>query len=163
MSGYEARAADARLDGVWTHDDVERRLREAMITQRRMPMPKSGMPAGNRANWPEHPYAAIDRAGWILDADSPEYLRRNEADQNRTRLHATDDQIREMDECLNWLMMIRDGRHRKVVHARSQGWPESERHMYSFNQIAREMNTNRETARQWYRAGIKRIAMELSR
>lgn len=147
---------------IWTHDDVERRLREAMTTLRRIPMHANGMPATDHATWPEYAYNAADRADWIIGADTPEYLRRNEADQNRIRLHATRDQIRELDECLDWLAFIRDGRKRKVVFARSHVWPESERPMASFNQIAHKMNTNRETVRQWYRAGIKRIAMELS-
>ena len=152
-----------RIAGVWTHDEVERRLREAMTTLRRIPMHANGMPSTAGATWPDYPYNVADRAGWIIGAGTPEYLRRNEADQNRTRLHATADQIREMDECLQWQFLIRDRRHWVVVDARSQVWPESERHIYSYNQLARKMNTNRETVRQWYRAGIKRIARELSK
>ena len=151
------------MERVWTHDDVERRLREAMTTLRRIPMHANGMPSSAGATWPDYPYSMADRAGWIVDAKTPEYLRRNEADQNRTRLHATRDQIRDLDECLAWLLAIKDGRMRKVVFARSNVWPESERHIYSYNQIARKMNSNRETVRIWYRAGIKQIAMELSR
>lgn len=147
---------------IWTHDDVERRLREAVTTLRRLPMPTGGMPAGDRANWPEYPHNAADRAGWIVGADSPEYLRQGDADRNRIRLHATKDQIRELDECLEWLTKIRDGRMRKVVFARSHVWPDSDRPMFSYTKLAREMKANRETVRLWYRTGIKRIAMELS-
>ena len=151
-----------RMAGVWTHDDVERRLREAMTTLRRIPMHVNGLPQGDRANWPEYAYNAADRADWIVGADTPEYLRRNEADQNRTKLHATRDQIREMDECLGWRLYVKDRRHWKVVEARSHAWPESERHMISWPMLARQMHTSVSTLKRWHRAGIKAIAMELS-
>ena len=152
----------SEIQRIWTHDDVERRLREAVTTLRRLPMPLDGMPAGNRANWPQYYHNAADRAGWIVGADSPEYLRQGDADRNRIRLHATRDQIRELDECLEWLLLIKDLRSRKVVFARSHVWDGSERPMFSYNKLARQMNTNRETVRQWFRGGIKTIAMGLA-
>ena len=162
MTDMTARFGTA-LPGVWTHDEVERRLQAAITTLRRMPMPANGMPGGAGACWPDYTHDLSDRANWIVGADTPEYLRRNEDERNRTRLSVTVDQIRDLDECLKWLRLIRDGRQRKVVFARSHVWPESERHVYSYTQIARKMNTNRETVRQWYRAGIKAIAVGLSR
>ena len=152
----------SQLAGVWTYDDVERRLIAACTTLRRIPMHRNGMPQGDHANWPGYAYNAADRADWIVGADTPEYLRCNEADQNRTRLHATRDQIRQMEECLEWLMLIRDGRKRKVVFARSHVWPESGRPLYSYQKLSGAMNTNRETVRQWYRSGIKTIAILLT-
>ena len=152
----------SELAGVWTHDDVEHRLIAACTTLRRIPMHVNGMPQTDRANWPEYAYNAADRADWIVGADTPEYLRRNEADQNRTRLHATADQIRELDECLNWLMMIRDCRKRKVVFARSHVIPDAARPMVSWPRLAREMHTSVSTLKRWHRAGIKAIVMGLS-
>ena len=153
------------MAGIWTHDDVERRLREAMTTLRRFPMHANGMPSSAGATWPDYPYDAVDRAGWVIEADSPEYLRRNDADQNRTRLHATADQIRELDECLEWLVLIDGGCKRKIVFARSHMWPNSDppRHVISWPRLAREMHTSVSTLKRWYRAGIKAIAMELSK
>ena len=155
----------SQLAGIWTHDKVERRLREAMTTLRRIPMHVNGMPQTDRANWPEYAYNAADRADWIIGADTPEYLRRNEADQNRTRLNATADQIRELDECLDWLTLIQGGCKRKVVFARSHMWPDSDppRHMVSWPMLARKMHTSVSTLKRWHRAGIKAIAMGLSK
>lgn len=151
-----------QFSGLWLHDDVERRLREACTTLRMLPMPIDGMPAGDRSNWPEIVRNAADRAGWVVGSDSPEYLRQGDADRNRVRLMATSDQIREMDECLAWLMLIRDGRYRKVVFARSHVWPDSERPMAKWPRLAREMHTSVSTLKRWYRAGIKAIAIELN-
>ena len=160
MSQYEDRA---QLAGVWTHEAVECRLQAAMTTLRRIPMHAGGMPQQDRANWPEYAYNMADRAGWTIGANTPEFLRRNDADQNRTRLHATRDQIRELDEVLmQWLPMIQDKRHRKVVFARSHIWPESERPMVSWVKLVREIRVNRETLRRWYGAGIRDIAVTLS-
>lgn len=159
----EIGAMHIALQPIWTHDEVERRLREAMTTLRRLPMPIDGMPGGDRAAWPEYNHDAADRAGWIVGAASPEYLRQAEADRNRTRLHATGDQIREMDECLMiWLPMIKDRRKRKIVFARTHVWPESERSMVSYIKLGREMGLHPVTLKRWYRTGIKIIAMELT-
>lgn len=152
-----------QLAGVWTHEDVEHRLQAAMTTLRRIPMHAGGMPQQDKANWPEYAYNMADRAGWTIGANTPEFLRRNDADQNRTRLHATRDQIRELDEVLmEWLPMIRDRRARKVVFARSHVWPESERPMVSWPRLAREMHASVSTLKRWYRAGIRDIAVTLS-
>lgn len=155
--------APHQLSGLWLHDDVERRLREACTTLRMLPMPIDGMPAGDRSNWPEIVRTVADRAGWIVAADSPEYLRQGDADRNRVRLMASVDQIREMDECLAWLMLIRDGRHRKVVFARSHVWPESERPMAKYTRLAREIGVHAYTLKRWYRRGIRDICEALNR
>ena len=159
----EMQLAETTIGKIWTHDEVERRLREAMTTQRRMSMPVDGMPGGDKATWPAYNHDAADRAGWIVGASTPEYLRQAEADQNRTRLLATADQIREMDECLMiWMSMIRDSRKRKVMAARSHVWPESDRPMISYTRLGREMHLHPVTLKRWYRDGIRIIATELS-
>lgn len=155
--------APEQFVGLWLQDDVERRLRDALTTLRRLPMPIGGMPAGNQSNWPEIVRNAADRAGWIVGADTPEYLRQGDADRNRVRLTATSDQIREMDECLSWLMLIRDGRHRKVVFARCHVWPESGRHMVKYTKLAREIGAHAYTLKRWYRRGLRDIAEALNK
>ena len=67
MSGYDARMADQQFAGVWTHDDVERRLREAMTTLRRIPMHVNGLPKGDRANWPCRPHRRTGSHGLSRD------------------------------------------------------------------------------------------------
>ena len=150
------------MAGIWTHDDVERRLREAMTTLRRIPMHANGMPSSAGATWPDYPYNTADRAGWIVGATTPEYLRRNEADQNRTRLHATRDQIRDLDECLNWLLLIADRRKRKVVFARSHVTGDFDRPMISWPRLARETHAGVTSLKRYYRAGIRDIAEGLT-
>lgn len=151
--------APEQFAGLWLHDDVERRLREACATLHMMPMPIGGMPTGNRANWPEVVLNAADHAG---EGDGDGTVGKNtrkerDADRNRVRLAASGDQIREMDECLGWLMLIRDGRHRKVVFARSHVWPDSARPMVKYTRLAREFGAHAYTLKRWYRRGIRDI------
>ena len=121
MTDMTARFGTA-LPGVWTHDEVERRLQAAITTLRRMPMPANGMPGGAGACWPDYTHDLADRANWIVGADTPEYLRRNEDERNRTRLSVTVEQIRDLDECLKWLRLIRDGhRTRRCSVGRAPG------------------------------------------
>ena len=158
----EMRLAETTIGKIWTHDEVERRLREAMTTLRRIPMPANGMPTSAGATWPDYPYNTADRAGWIVGATTPEFLRRNDADQNRTRLHATTDQIRDLDECLNWLLIIVDHRKRKVVFARSHVIGDFDRPMISWPRLARETRAGVTSLKRYYRAGIRDIAEGLT-
>ena len=143
---------------VWTHDEVERRLQEAMTTLRRLPMPRNGMPVGDRSHWPE-----VARSFWeIYGGTGAEHRREIDADRNRTKLPPLPHQVERMDEALGWLHMIRDRRHRKVVFARSHIWPDSDRPITSWVKLQKEMGVCRETLRRWYRIGIRDIAVTLS-
>lgn len=153
-----------KLVGIWTHDEVERRLREACATLRRLPMPRHGIPAGNRSNWPEIVRDVADRAGYGSGDGTKGKNTRQERDdeRNRTRLNPTNEQIAEMDEALAWLFLIRDKRKCKVVFARSHVHEESGRCLTRYTKLAREMGAHAYTLRRWYRRGIRDICEGLS-
>lgn len=153
---------DEMLAGIWTHDEVERRLREACTTLMRSPMPRHGMPRGNRARWPDFVRDAADRAGARIGADSDEQIDEFDADRNRTRLNPSNEQIAEMDEALIWLFLVHDKRARKVIFARCHVHEESGRPMTRYTRLAREFGCHAYTLRRWYRRGIRDICEGLS-
>jgi hypothetical protein len=156
-----------RLAGVWTPDMVEQRLQSAMITLRRLPVPRHGMPMRDRSHWPD-----VVRTFWEMNAaDDPnrpagataaQTRKEHAADRNRIRIAPSNKAIREMDECLAWLMLITDTRKRKVVFARSHVHEESGRHLTSYRRLEKCMGCGREGLRLWYRHGLRDIAMALS-
>lgn len=140
---------------------VEARLRAAMTTLRRLPMPRNGRPPLDRSHWPEIVRDAADRAGWIIAA-GPEHLKAQDRDRNRVRLAPSARAIHELDECLNWLHFIRDRRRRKVVFARSHIHEESDRPVLSWRVLAERMGVHEVTLRRWYGRGIDDIVRGLN-
>lgn len=159
--------ASDKLAGVWTPDMVEQRLRAAMTTLRRLPVPRHGMPMRDRSHWPDvvhqfwEQYAADD-PDKPAGASAAQTRRENEADRNRIRIAPSNKAIREMDECLAWLLLITDGRKRKVVFARSHVHEESGQPMTRYVRLAKCMGCHQVTLKRWYRAGVSEIARALS-
>lgn len=144
------------------HDDIERRLRDAGKTLMMMPMPKDGMPAGNRAAWPDVLQSFWDVAGV---ADEGTVQERQEAlaqARNYIRLRASAAAINRLDEVLGWLLLIDTPCHRKAVMARMMTHPVSEQPVYKWTRIAYALGTKRWTVRRWHAAGIQEILNKLA-
>jgi hypothetical protein len=122
-----------------------------------LPMPADGMPAGERAAWPDVVQNFWDVAG---KADEGTVQERQEAlaqVRNTTTLRANRAAIERLDEVLEWLLKIDRPHHRKAVFARMLNHPVSERPVHSWKQIAETLGTNRHTVRHWYAAGVQAI------
>ncbi|KKL80212.1 hypothetical protein LCGC14_2007010 [marine sediment metagenome] len=144
------------------HDDVKRRLEDAGRTLMMLPMPADGMPAGNRAAWPDVMQRFWDVVG-VADEGSVEERQEALAQvRNATKLRASRAAITRLDEVLEWLLKIERPHHRKAVMARMLVHPVSERPVHSWGQIAKVLGTNRSTVRRWYEGGVKAILETLA-
>ena len=143
------------------HKTIVARLEDAGRTLMTLPMPARGMPAGSRSAWPEHIQKYWDVFGHA-DQDETEDRREVAARQiNRVRLQASKAAVDRLDEVLGWLWFIQKPHHRKAVAARMLRHPISERPVHSWKSIAKEMGTNRELCRYWYKAGVDAIVKGL--
>lgn len=134
---------------LWLPQDVAERLREAAATLQRLPMPKNGRPGECRSIMPE-PLTDFWGMWNGLTAQEREERRR---DFNRTRIPATAEQIRRMDEALNWLMWLSE-RDRKAVMAKAGG--------ASYRKISYFDHRNREHLRQVWARSCEIIAGRLN-
>ncbi len=144
------------------HHDIERRLTDAGKTLMMLPMPKDGMPAGNRAAWPDVLQLFWDLAG---PADEGSVQERQEAlaqARNYIRLRASAAAIDRLDEVLGWLLMIDTPCHRKAVMARMMTHPISERPLYSWKRIAYSLGVSMGTVQRWRAVGIQTIVERLA-
>ena len=144
------------------HDDIERRLMDAGKTLMMLPMPKDGLPAGNKAAWPDVLQLFWDLAG---PADEGSVQERQEAlatARNYIRLRASAAAIGRLDEVLGWLLLIDVPRHRKAVMARMITHPVSELPYFKWTSIAHSLGTNRRTVRRWRDRGIQTIIERLA-
>ena len=139
------------------HDNVKRRLEDAGRTLMMLPMPVDGMPAGERAAWPEVAQEFWDIVGKADKGSIEERQHALAQVRNRTQLHANREAITRLDEVLGWLLMIELSYRRKTVSARMLTHPVSERPVHSWTRIAETMGTNRRTARRWYAEGVQDI------
>ncbi len=144
------------------HDDVERRLRDAGKTLMMMPMPKNGMPAGDRAAWPDVLQSFWDVAGVAEEGSVQERQEALAQARNYIRLRASAAAINRLDEVLGWLLLIETPCHRKVVMARMMTHPVSGRPVYKWSRIAHALGTNRWTVRRWQKAGVQDIVNKLA-
>ena len=145
------------------HDNVRGRLEDAGRTLLMLPMPKDGMPAGNRAAWPAVVQRFWDIAG---HAEKGSIAERQEAlaqARNRIRMHADAEAIGRLDEVLDWLLKIKEKHYRRAVAARMLIHPVSERPIYSWTQIAKTMGTNTRTVRRWHASGVQTILETLAK
>ncbi len=144
------------------HDAVVRRLEDAGKTLMMLPMPKGGMPAGERAVWPEVVQNYWDVAG---KADQGSFKERQEAlaqVRNSVSLRATRAAVSRLDEVLEWLLVIERPHHRKVVMARMLTHPVSERPVHNWSKIAETLGSNRRTVQHWHDKGIQAILDKLA-
>lgn len=89
-----------------TRDELRQRMREAAYTLKRLPMPKSGLPASFRVAWPDVAYEWL-AYGWT-PARAP-------------RTKPSPSEISRLDEMLNLLhLLTRD--QRMILWARAMGW-----------------------------------------
>lgn len=144
------------------HDDVKRRLEDAGRTLLMLPMPSDGMPAGNRAAWPDVMQRFWDMVG-VADEGSVEERQEALAQvRNAVTLRASHAAITRLDEVLGWLLSIERPHWRKAVAARMLVHPVSRRPVHSWTQIAKTLGTNRRTVRHWYDSGVQAILERLS-
>ncbi len=142
--------------------DIERRLTDAGKTLYMMPMPKDGLPAGNKAAWPDVLQLFWDVAG---PADEGSVQERQEAlaeARNYIRLRASAAAIGRLDEVLGWLLLIDEKHHRKAVMARMMTHPVSEQPVYKWTRIAYSLGSNSRTVRRWRDRGIQTIIERLA-
>ncbi len=144
------------------HHDVERRLMDAGMTLMKLPMPKDGMPADNKAAWPDVLQLFWDVAG---PADEGSVEERQEAlaqARNYIRLRASAAAIDRLDEVLGWLLLIDVPGHRKAVMARMMTHPVSELPVYKWTRIAASLGRDIRTVRRWRQKGIQTIIERLA-
>ncbi len=139
------------------HLDVERRLTDAGKTLMMLPMPKDGLPAGNKAAWPDVLQLFWDLAGPAEEGSVQERQDALAQARNYIRLRASAAAIDRLDEVLGWLLLIDVPRHRKAVMARMMTHPVSELPVYKWTRIAYSLGTNRRTAKRWRDKGIQTI------
>ncbi len=139
------------------HDDVRRRLEDAGRTLMMLPMPKDGMPAGNRAAWPDVLQGFWDQMGLAEEGSVEERQEALARVRNAVTLRASPAAVERLDEVLGWLWYIRTPRYRRVVAARMQINPRTETHRYSWRRLARETGHSHETLRRWFNDGIDEI------
>ncbi len=144
------------------HDDVKRRLEDAGRTLLMLPMPKDGMPAGNRAAWPDVMQRFWDVVGVADKGSVQERMEALAQAHNRIQLHASREAITRLDEVLGWLLKIEHPHHRRTLAARMLVHPISERPLHSWTDIADTMGTNRRTARRWFDEGVQDILDRLA-
>ena len=96
------------------HDDVKRRLEDAGRTLMMLPMPLHGMPAGDRAAWPEVMQRFWDVAGVADEGSVEERMEALAQVRNATTLRASREAVTRLDEVLEWLLMIELPHHRKA-------------------------------------------------
>ncbi len=128
-----------------------------------LPMPPDGLPAGNRAAWPDVMQNFWDIAGKADEGSVEERLAALAMQRNATRLGATSAAISRLDEVLEWLLAIKRPYRRKAVMARMLIHPVSERPVHSWTKIAETLGTNRRTARRWYADGLQDILNRLAK
>ncbi len=143
------------------HDNVIRRLEDAGKTLMMLPMPADGMPAGERAVWPDVEQRFWDVAGHAEEGSIEERLTALAMQRNVTRLGASSAAIGRLDEVLSWLLAI-DKLHRKVVFARMMTHPVSERPKFSWGQITVSLGSNSSNVRRWHAAGLQAILEHLA-
>ncbi len=135
---------------IWTPETVRQRLREAVDTLRRLPMPRHGKPAEPRGCWPDLP-ADLDR--WPAD----------EADARVRPIPPRPLAIKQMEECLPaWLLMVVDKRQRQAVYLRAT--PTADRMAtLSTRKVGRILGVSHQTVKNWEEAALDQIARELNR
>lgn len=84
------------------------------------------------------------------------------AGHNRVRVRPLQKQISEMDEAFSWLNLITDQRWRRIVALRTIIHPYTERYIYGWRKLGREMGIHENTARNWHEKGIQEIRWVLS-
>lgn len=134
---------------IWTAELVAVRLREAVDTLRRLPMPRNGKPAEPRGCWPDIP---SDSDSWLTTED------------RQTRPGPpSPSAIRRMEECLpDWLLLIADTRQRQAVYLRAT--PTADRQAtLSTRKVGRILGISHQTVKNWEDAALGRIARELNR
>lgn len=144
------------------HDNVKRRLEDAGRTLRMLPMPADGMPTGDRAAWPDVMQRFWDVAGHAEEGSVEERLTALALARNRTQLHASKVAIERLDEVLGWLWFIQVPKRRRVIAARMQIHPLSDRHVYSWRQLARSFRTSPRQLQRWHDDGIQEIVAQLA-
>ncbi len=145
------------------HNDVKRRLEDAGQTLLMLPMPADGMPAGDRAVWPDTMQRFWDIVGVADKGSMKDRMTALAQARNRTQLHASRVQIERLDEVLGWLWYIQVANRRRVIAARMQVHPLSDRHLYSWRNLARHFHTSARQLRRWHDEGIQDIVDGLGR
>lgn len=141
---------------------LELRLAEAGRTL--MMLPGGGLPADPGSCWPDVVQSYWDMLGAGTDEASTmeDRIHALEQARNAVQLHASRQQIDRLDEALGWLLMIPQPHWRKAVMARMLTHPVSERPMYKWSRIARDLGTNPRTVQRWHEKGLKIILVTLA-
>ena len=144
------------------HHDIERRLMDAGKTLMMLPMPKDGMPAGDKAAWPDVLQLFWDLAGPADEGSVAERQAALAQARNYIRMRASAAAIGRLDECLGWLLLIDTPGHRKAVMARMITHPVSELPYFKWTRIAASLGRDVRTVRRWRQKGIQTIIERLA-
>ncbi len=144
------------------HDDVRRRLEDAGRTLMMLPMPKDGMPAGNRAAWPDVLQGFWDVMGLAEEGSVEERMEALAQVRNAVTLRANPAAIERLDEVLGWLWHIRIAKRRRLVAARMQINPLSDRHVFSWRRLARDFAMSPRQLQRWHEDAIREIVNGLA-
>lgn len=149
------------LDTVWCPDEVKLRLEEAGRTLMSLPMPRHGLPAEMRSNWPEVVRGYEDAFAALIGASRS--AKQDFADHhNRVRVAASARDVARMDEALEWLWRIDDSRKRRLCLCRALIHPVSGRHIASFRRLGRLFGLHHDTVRAWHERALGELAGKLT-
>ena len=141
---WEAPAED-KIDPVtgeplhWEPEHVRAYVRDAMDILKRMPMPRGGMPAGQRSGMPDVVREVMESYGY---------------DEARAIARPSALEISQLDRVLAWLWWISDDRQVRIVTAAGFG--------LNYRSIGRMVRLHWEQARREERKALQRIAGRLN-
>ena len=131
----------------WKPDDVAARLRAGGKALHHIRRPG---PSAYRSSMPDPIISFWEMWNQLSAAEREERM----VDFNRTRIHPTPDQIRAMDQMLEWIQWIEDPRNRTVVLAKAGG--------ASFRKISFFDGRSHETLRTVWNQSVGYIARRLN-
>ena len=143
------------------HSDVTSRLESAGLTLQMLPMQSDGLPAGDKAAWPDILQEFWDLVGKADKGTVEERLTIMGMQRNATKLGVTTSDVGQLDQVLRWLLKV-DKLHRKVVFARMMLHPTSLRPRYTWKQIADSLGASEGSIRRWHAAGLQAILEHLA-
>ena len=139
-----------QLRELWTADEVSQRLYEGVETLSRLPLPRNAFPASLSSAWPDVIRSVSEAYGYHRARSRP--------------AAPTPQNIRRMDEALEWLWYVKQPEHRRAVFVTSMAWRGSKGNWrpISLRKAARILDVSHETVRLWRDHGIDRIVRGLN-
>jgi len=134
-------------------DNIKQRLEVAGAALALLPMPRNGIPQGNRAAWPQIVRSPVEFYAAQVMADR-EHREELLAGRNSVRIRAEQKQIEILDQMLELLIQISDPRKRAILLARNLKHPHSTRRP-SYRKLGKHFGISHEYVRMLYNEGVE--------